>query len=565
MIGILSKPRQARVVEEFFELFKTPWEFYRPERTYDVIIATADTVPEVHPKLLVVYGPCTKDIDSRFGFEAGKRNQGAVLTTVDHILPVYGALLTFAAGTCGNEQEAIPNPGGVSALTPQGAVIRLGYDLFDEVELLLTSGQPIEYAHVPTLDLHIMLLRKWIVQAGVAFVEIPPNPANHSFVACLTHDIDFIGIRNHRFDHSMWGFVLRGTIGTLRRYFKGQLSFSNLVRSWMAVASLPLVYAGWIRDFWEPFQWYLAIENGLPATYFLIPIKGRPGERVPGAHPSRRAAAYDVHEHAGQVAALINRGCEVGLHGIDAWFRPDRGREERAAISDTTGSSIPGVRMHWLLHDESSPSVLEQAGFTYDSSAGYNETVGYRAGTSQVFRPPTCEKLLELPLHIQDGALFYSGRLDLSEDQAEQRCASMIAHAITLGGAVTVLWHDRSHAPERFWGGFYQDLIGRLRSSGCWFGSAGQVVAWFQKRRDVRFDACPAGVRLHYEGEPIAPALRIRVHSPRSTRSRAGGGNQSWGGFTDICWTGDRDQQVDTEVSSLMLCTQDNSAGACLV
>ena len=564
MIGILSKARQARVVEEFFELFKTPWEFYRPERTYDVIIVTTDTVPEVHPKLLVVYGPCTKDIDSRFGFEAGERNQGAVLTAADHILPVYGEALMFAAGARGNEQEAIPNPGGVSALTPQGAIIRLGYDLFDEVELLLTSGQPIEYAHVPTLDLHIMLLRKWIVQAGVAFVEIPPTPANHSFVVCLTHDIDFIGIRNHRFDHSMWGFVFRGTVGTLLRYFKGRLSFSNLVRSWMAVASLPLVYAGWIRDLWEPFQWYMAVENGLPTTYFLIPFKGRPGERVPGAYPSRRAAAYDVREHAGQVATLINRGCEVGLHGIDAWIRPDSGRGERTAISDTTGRSIPGVRMHWLLRDVSSPFVLEQAGFTYDSSAGYNETVGYQAGTSQVFRPPTCEKLLELPLHIQDGALFYSRRLDLSEDQAEQRCASMIAHAIKLGGAVTVLWHDRSHAPERFWGGFYQDLISRLRSSGCWFGTAGQVVGWFQKRRDVRFGACDSGVRLHYEGEPITPALRIRVHSPGSTCSRAGG-NQSSGGFTDIYWTGDSNQRVNTEISSLMLCTHDNSAGACLV
>lgn len=563
MIGILSKAQQARVVEEFFELFKTPWEFYRPDRTYDVIIATADTIPEVSPKLLVVYGPRTKNIDPQFGFEAGERSRGAVLTTTEYILPVYGELLTFAGS--GKERETIPDSAGMSARTPQGAVIRLGYDLFDEVELLMTSGQPIEYAHVPTLDVHIMLLRKWMVQAELAFVEIPPTPANYSFVACLTHDIDFIGIRNHRFDHSMWGFVLRGTVGTFWRYLKGRLSFGNLVRSWMAVASLPLVYAGWIKDFWEPFEWYMAVENGLPATYFLIPFKGKPGVRVPGAHPSRRAAAYDVREHAGQMAALINRGCEVGLHGIDAWLLPDRGREERAALTDISGSSIPGVRMHWLLHDQSSPSVLEQAGFTYDSSAGYNETVGYRAGTSQVFRPPTCETLLELPLHIQDGALFYSRRLDLSEAQAEQQCANMIAHAIKLGGAVTLLWHDRSHAPERFWGDFYQDLIMRLRLSGCWFGSAGQVVEWFQKRRHVRFDACDTGVRLHYEGEPITPALRVRVHNPGSTRREGGSGDQSSSGVTDIDWTGDSNQHVNTEVCSLMLCTQDNSAGACLV
>ena len=30
---------------------------------------------------------------------------------------------------------------------------------------------------------------------------------------------------------------------------------------------------------------------------------------------------------------------------------------------------------------------LDEAGFEYDSTVGYNDAVGYRAGTSQVFRP----------------------------------------------------------------------------------------------------------------------------------------------------------------------------------
>ena len=42
VIGVISRPDQRPVVEEFFELFKTPWEFYQPGRTYDVVVATAD-------------------------------------------------------------------------------------------------------------------------------------------------------------------------------------------------------------------------------------------------------------------------------------------------------------------------------------------------------------------------------------------------------------------------------------------------------------------------------------------------------------------------------------------
>ena len=54
----------------------------------------------------------------------------------------------------------------------------------------------------------------------------------------------------------------------------------------------------------------------------------------------------------------------------------------------------------------------------YDSTVGYNETIGYRAGTSQVFKHPDVDHLLELPLHIMDTALFYPSYMNLSDDQA---------------------------------------------------------------------------------------------------------------------------------------------------
>src|SRR5262249_52659473 len=123
--------------------------------------------------------------------------------------PVYSELLPLTASdgaravlTVGAEAAGlwIDQPSG-------GAMLRLGYDLFDEVRGLLREGQPVEYAHIPTLDLHIDLLRRWILRAGIPLVEIPPAPAGHDFIVCLTHDIDFIGIRRHVLDHSMWGFV----------------------------------------------------------------------------------------------------------------------------------------------------------------------------------------------------------------------------------------------------------------------------------------------------------------------------------------------------------------------
>ena len=36
VIGVLSKDSEARAVQEFFQLFKTPWEFWAPGRPYDL-------------------------------------------------------------------------------------------------------------------------------------------------------------------------------------------------------------------------------------------------------------------------------------------------------------------------------------------------------------------------------------------------------------------------------------------------------------------------------------------------------------------------------------------------
>jgi hypothetical protein len=42
MIAVIADPREHVVVREFFELFKTPWEFYSEDRTYDVVLCVGD-------------------------------------------------------------------------------------------------------------------------------------------------------------------------------------------------------------------------------------------------------------------------------------------------------------------------------------------------------------------------------------------------------------------------------------------------------------------------------------------------------------------------------------------
>jgi peptidoglycan/xylan/chitin deacetylase (PgdA/CDA1 family) len=335
----------------------------------------------------------------------------------------------------------------------------------------------------------------------------------------------------------MCGFLYRSTIVAACNLLRRRISFSGLLKLWRAAVLLPFVYLGWAKDFWEPFDWYLRVERGLPATYFLIPFKRRAGEHVPGPHPSRRATAYDITDLSQETTTrLMKDGCELGVHGIDAWHSTAKARDELARIATVTGSSDVGIRMHWLLRDVDTPGVLEKAGYAYDSTVGFNETVGFRAGTTQVFRPVGARALLELPVHIQDGALFYSQRLDLSEAKAEQLCRALIATTTRAGGVLTVIWHDRSHGPERLWGDFYVRLIDALRSSGAWFGTASQAVEWFRKRREVHFErgktSGDARPYLRYDGEEIQPPLRVRVHQARSK-------------CVDIPWNGKADLALE--------------------
>jgi hypothetical protein len=552
MIGVVCKPGQTAIAGEFFELFKTPWEFHVPGRSYEVIIATSDLLTDVDSKLLIVYGAEQKRDDPGRGFTVQSRHRGGQIDFAGAAVPIYSEVAVFREGDRAKALiEGTLGIAGVRAVPARHrSIIRLGYDLFEEVRYLLSMGQPVEYAHIPTLDLHIDMLRGWILNEGISFLEVMPAPASYPFTVCLTHDIDFVGIRNHKFDHTMWGFLYRSTLGGVRDFFKGRISSGRLLKMWHAAVSLPLVFLGWVEDFWEPFSWYLRVEEDLPATYFLIPFKRRTGERVPGSTASRRATTYDITDLSQEAATLLNEGCEIGVHGIDSWHSVARGRKELARVMAVTGKAEIGIRMHWLLRDEETFRVLEEAGYAYDSTAGYNEAIGYRNGTSQVFQPLAAKELLELPLHIQDGALFYPQRLNLAEPEAWRRCASLIANANQSGGVLTLLWHDRSHGPERFWGEFYERLVQELKSLGVWFASGAQIVQWFRKRRQIRFERVETkdgatGIRLIYEGDKVSPAFNIRFHRPADNVVEQNLNGCFRSSVFDQAWNGRPEREVD--------------------
>jgi len=528
VIGVVARESDRALVPEFFQLFKTPWEFYRPGGRYDVIIASSEFEEDPHPPVLMVYGSEPGRLDDAGSFRRESAAEGVRVVWREKGVPIYGGLLTFeASGDPLIRLEGTKRPAVVTRSADGRKILRIGFDLFREVEFLIRSGQPIEHAQTPTLELHIAMLRDLILMAGVALVEIPPVPARHTFIACLTHDVDFAGIRRHKLDHTMFGFLYRALFHSLLRVLKSDLSWGKLWKNWLAAVSLPLVYLGVAKDFMVHFDRYVEIEGALPSTFFFIPFKNSPGRCPEGEAPRKRVAKYDVTEISPDVRMLASKGKEVALHGLDAWLDVEAGREELKRLQGVCAEASAGVRMHWLYFSGRSPAILEKAGFAYDTTSGYNGVVGYRSGTAQVFRHPGTERMFELPLHVMDTALFLPARMALTQAAAYDIVGKMMTDVSTYGGALTLNWHCRSLGPERFWDDFYSRMLSEMKERGAWFGSAEQVVRWFGKRRSVTFHSVRSqgsGVEVDLSCGPWeeGPDLVLRVHAPDDGTRRDG-------------------------------------------
>src|SRR5262245_15800270 len=143
MVGVICGDSQRPFVEEFFELFKTPWEFHVVGTAYDVVIITrvTDDIPDA--RLLIVCGPQLHAWDPHRITPLQPEPQGRLLEHGGRTFPVYRTIARVEGPsrplvTVAGSKEMV----AASGLAGDHQIIRLGYDLFDEAGSLLTEGQP---------------------------------------------------------------------------------------------------------------------------------------------------------------------------------------------------------------------------------------------------------------------------------------------------------------------------------------------------------------------------------------------------------------------------------------
>jgi hypothetical protein len=123
-----------------------------------------------------------------------------------------------------------------------------------------------------------------------------------------------------------------------------------------------------------------------------------------------------------------------------------------------------GGRQHYLRWSPTTWEHWEACGVGYDSTVGYADQIGFRAGTCIPYKPwllgPAREAhLLEIPLIVMDATV--ATYMSIPEEEQLDRITTLIDKCRLVGGVFTLLWHNASLL-EPCYGNTYIQLLDLL-------------------------------------------------------------------------------------------------------
>jgi peptidoglycan/xylan/chitin deacetylase (PgdA/CDA1 family) len=302
----------------------------------------------------------------------------------------------------------------------------------------------------------------------------PPLYRGARFAVALTHDVDV-----------PWRWTPIGIRGAAARLKSHALAgrAGPAAHEARALARVPLHKVRGTDPNWR-FTETAAAEQELGArsTFFLMAGQGH---RADGAAPE----AYD-RLRPRLVETLLESGSEVGLHGSYLAAEDiERLARERALLAQLDGPLI-GQRYHYLRVDpHRNLAPLSGIGFRYDTSLGFPDALGFRAGIAHPFRPWDFARdrpaaLVEVPLAVMDATLAEERYANLSAADAKPQVLTVLDWAAEHGGAFSILWHpERFDGPSaRGWDRLYFEVIEAVRERGGICLSAGELAGLAAER-----------------------------------------------------------------------------------
>lgn len=296
-----------------------------------------------------------------------------------------------------------------------------------------------------------LLLRRWAArQAGQpesALFGPLPSPE-----IVITHDIDAVA--------KTWPIRLKQSafhcFNALRCVLRGQLSMA--VDRIMKAARMLLVPG---HD-WQV-ETTIALEREAGVRSQLNLFAGKRTPTLPRQwllDPS-----YDVSNPAlaCYFQSLAAEGWQLGLHqSFDAWQEASCMRAERERLETACGTPVRSCRQHWLRFSwQHTWTAQHAAGFTLDTTLGFNDRPGFRNGAALKFAPLGDEaEYAALPLVLMDSHLYDYAVLD--DSTRERAVYHWINEVRQVSGQCTVLWHPHTLSRDYGWTEGFRTLLAAI-------------------------------------------------------------------------------------------------------
>jgi len=335
----------------------------------------------------------------------------------------------------------------------------------------------------PWIDEPLSELRHRLMREHPEWPWMPLWPDGRSFALCLTHDVDLVS-QYHTITE-----LLRMLYRTARSSGNKIEKVRRLIRSLQSLT----IYPSQIRTdpLWHYEDW-LKLEDsyGFRSTFFFFPsYVAKPSVWDAQYHFDDRIRFSGRLMKVRDMMQIIRRaGWDIGLHGsYYSATEPGILGNELSQIEGVIGEKVISIRQHWLHYDTlRTPRLQAEAGLLCDSTQGFNRNIGFRAGTSFPYwcwdhESQSPLPVLEIPMHIMDGALFTTNALEYNLELAIHHCVQLLDRVAKVGGCLTLNWHPNYLNDDKWWS-VYKTLLEEAARRNAWGCSVGQLYSWWTQR-----------------------------------------------------------------------------------
>jgi hypothetical protein len=332
---------------------------------------------------------------------------------------------------------------------------------------------------LPLLDHQALFLQDKLfdIIPGLRSNIMPRWPDGKKYAVCLSHDCDLIHIGHPR---ELAVAVVKSLVRRKKVYFDMALCGVRYLHS---IMESPF----WGFNGWAKYEMTYSMRS---CFYFAVaPRKSFRRFNDCKSDVFSRGVDWKVFQ------SMHKQGWEFGLHpSIDAQKDLEEIVLQKKAVEERLEAPLMGLRHHYLAIDHFNAHNTfrkhVEAGFSYDTSLGWHEKAGFRAGTTLPYYPydPLYKipfPLIELPLSLMDTYIMNI----INTDQAIKAGREIASVVSVIGGMLMLNWHAETYFSKYIYANYLmvlQSILEPLISDAdAWIATPLEIVKWWNYRNHV--------------------------------------------------------------------------------